>query len=339
MKLITFVVPCYNSAGFMSKCIDSLLTVSDRDMEIIIINDGSKDNTGEIADKYMEKHPGTIRVRHQENGGHGEGINQGLRLAEGIYFKVVDSDDWVDEAAVAKLMDFLEAAREKDEFPDLIVCNYVYEQMSGEPPKTIKYTNALDAGRMLTWDDTRRFRLSQYLTLHSVVYKTDVVRQSGLNLPKKISYEDNYFVYKPLPHVKTLYYLDIDLYRYQIGREGQSVSHEVLKKQAAHQAIVSEMIFTSHDLREIKAKNKKLWKYMSHEASFMIMLACVFLRLNESEEAEAQRRELWRKVKKTKGCFKLKYFSIATVANLPGRFGIGVARTGYRLAHKVVNFN
>lgn len=87
MKLLTVTVPCYNSQDYMENCIKSLLPGGER-VEIIIIDDGSKDNTGRIADEYAEKCPSIVRVIHQENGGHGEGINQGLKQATGTYFSV-----------------------------------------------------------------------------------------------------------------------------------------------------------------------------------------------------------------------------------------------------------
>ena len=109
MKLITFAVPCYNSAAYMDHCIETLLHAGE-DAEIILINDGSKDNTAEIADGYAQRYPNQIRVIHQENGGHGEGVNQGLRHAQGLYYKVVDSDDWLNpqalDAAMEKLRNF-----------------------------------------------------------------------------------------------------------------------------------------------------------------------------------------------------------------------------------------
>ena len=92
MKLLTVTIPCYNSQDYMAACIESILPGGER-VEIIIIDDGSKDATGAIADSYAEKYPSIVRVIHQENGGHGEGINQGLRHATGKYFKTVDSDD------------------------------------------------------------------------------------------------------------------------------------------------------------------------------------------------------------------------------------------------------
>ena len=96
MKILSVAVPCYNSAEYMENCINSLLKGGE-DMEIIIVNDGStKDNTGEIADRLASEHPTIIKAIHQENGGHGEAVNTGLKNATGTYFKVVDSDDWVD---------------------------------------------------------------------------------------------------------------------------------------------------------------------------------------------------------------------------------------------------
>ena len=103
MKYISFLVPCYNSQDYMEKCIESLLIGKD-DVEIIIVDDGSKDNTGKIADRYAKKYPDTVKVVHQPNGGHGEGINTGLKVATGKYFKVVDSDDWVGEKAYKTLL-------------------------------------------------------------------------------------------------------------------------------------------------------------------------------------------------------------------------------------------
>ena len=102
MKLLSFVVPSYNSEKYLNKCVDSLLKGGE-DVEIIIVNDGSKDNTIKIAREYEEKYPSIIKVVDKENGGHGSGINSGLEVATGLYFKCVDSDDWVDEDALKKL--------------------------------------------------------------------------------------------------------------------------------------------------------------------------------------------------------------------------------------------
>lgn len=117
-KIITFAVPCYNSAAYMDKCIESLLTGGE-DIEIILVDDGStKDDTPAICDRYAEQYPDIIRVIHQENGGHGEGVNQGIRNAAGRYYKVVDSDDWLDTDALTKVLnqlrEFIRGGQELD---------------------------------------------------------------------------------------------------------------------------------------------------------------------------------------------------------------------------------
>ena len=126
-KLITFAVPCYNSAAYMHHCIDTLLTAGE-EAQIVIVDDGStKDNTAEIADEYAAKYPTIVEVVHKENGGHGSGVNKGLELAEGLYYKVVDSDDWLDEEALAKLLARMREHRYKGCPPDLYVTNFVSE--------------------------------------------------------------------------------------------------------------------------------------------------------------------------------------------------------------------
>ena len=99
MKYITFAVPCYNSENYMRRCVDSLL-IGGKDVEIILIDDGSSDRTAQIADEYEIEYPDIVRVVHKENGG--SGVNKGLELANGIYYKVVDSDDWFDKESYQK---------------------------------------------------------------------------------------------------------------------------------------------------------------------------------------------------------------------------------------------
>ena len=98
MKLLSIAIPCYNSEAYMGKCVDSLLEGGD-DVEIIIVNDGSADRTGEIAEDYVRRYPGIVKAVHQENGGHGAAVNAGIENAGGLFFKVVDSDDWVKKEA------------------------------------------------------------------------------------------------------------------------------------------------------------------------------------------------------------------------------------------------
>ncbi len=333
MKYISFVVPCYNSEEYMEKCIKSLLIGKD-DIEIIIIDDGSKDNTGKIADKYQKRYPNIVKAIHQENGGHGEGINVGLKHATGKYFKVVDSDDWLDEDAYKKLLKEI-----KHIDTDLVVCNYVYTYTDGRGDQVISFANVYDEGRVLTWDDIHKFKLTQYPSLHSMMYKKSVLDKSNIDLPKHVFYEDNLFIYLPLVNTKTIYYLDLDLYRYYIGRADQSVQESQMIKRSSHQVLVSERVCTAYDLTEIE--NKKLRKLMTRECIFLMTIGVVFSRLAFNKEGEKQYKELWKSVKEKnpKLYRRMRYFSMATFVSIPGRLGRQIMKLGYRFAHSLVNFN
>ncbi len=333
MKYISFVVPCYNSEEYMEKCIDSLLIGKD-DVEIIIIDDGSKDNTGKIADRYQKKYPKIVKVVHQENGGHGEGINTGLKHATGKYFKVVDSDDWLDEKAYKKLLKEI-----KHIDTDLVVCNYVYTYTDGRKDQTISFANVYEEGKVLTWDDIHRFKVTQYPSLHSMMYKKSVLDKSNIDLPKHVFYEDNLFIYLPLVNTKTIYYLDLDLYRYYIGRADQSVQESQMIKRSSHQVLVSERVCTAYDLS--KVENKKLRRLMTRECIFLMTIGVVFSRLAFNKEGEKQYKELWQSVKKKnpKLYRRMRYISLATWVSIPGAFGRLIMKAGYRFAHSLVNFN
>ena len=203
-KIITFAVPCYNSAAYMDHCVQTLLS-GGADVEIILVDDGStKDETPAICDRYAAEYPDRIRVIHQENGGHGEGVNQGLRHARGLYYKVVDSDDWLDETALSKALDQLREFAQMERPVDLFIANYVYEHVEDQTQKVMRYTNVFPEGRIFTWSEIGRFRPSQYLLMHSVIYRTQLLRDCGLELPKHTFYVDNLFVYQPLPQEPVL---------------------------------------------------------------------------------------------------------------------------------------
>ena len=186
MKLLTFAIPCYNSEAYMEKCIESLLPGGD-DVEILIVDDGSHDRTAEIADAYEKKYPGIVRAIHQENGGHGEAVNAGIRNATGLYFKVVDSDDWVDLDAYRKILDKLREISGGDRVLDMFIANYVYEKEGVKHKKVMRCSN-FPKDRIFTWKEAGHFRKGQYILMHSVIYRTKLLVECGLELPKHTFY-------------------------------------------------------------------------------------------------------------------------------------------------------
>lgn len=345
MKYITFTVPCYNSQDYMRRCIDSLLPGGD-EIEIIIVDDGSTDATGAIADEYVRNYPDIVRAVHKKNGGHGSGVNAGLQAAEGIYFKVVDSDDWLDEEAYSRLLNRVRGLCVKKEtrligeIPDLFVCNYIYDHLDEGTSRVMQYSNVFPIEEMCDWNDIGRFHASQYLIMHALVFRTEVLRKAGVILPEHTFYVDNIFAYQPLPFVNHIYYMNIDLYHYYIGREDQSVNEKVLMSRIDQQIMVTEIVFKCVDLNEVKEIYPKLAEYMCRNISIMMAISSIHLLLINSQEAYGKRKQLWKGIKEEniRLYYRLKYTTLSGLTYLPGRLGGMLTKGGYRAARKIYQF-
>ena len=340
-KLITFAVPCYNSAAYMEHCVDTLLQGGD-DIEIILVDDGStKDDTPAICDRYAEQYPDIVRAIHQPNGGHGEGVNQGLRNARGIYYKVVDSDDWVDVPSLRKALDKLRQFVRDSKAVDMLICNYVYEHVEDNTQRVMHYRNVFPRNRVFGWEQIGRFRPSQYLLMHSVIYRTQLLRDCGLELPKHTFYVDNIFVYQPLPFVETIYYMDLDFYRYFIGRADQSVNEQVMVKRVDQQLRVTKLMIEAHDLRKVAAQHRRLSRYMFNYLAMMMTISSIFLLIDGTPAALGKKTELWEYMRTVDPAIyhKMKYRAISAVTNFPGYQGRKLSVSLYRLARRIYKFN
>lgn len=337
MKLLTFAIPCYNSQDYMEHCIESILPGGE-DIEILIIDDGSTDRTAEIADDYAKRYPSIIRAIHQENGGHGEAVNAGIRNAEGLYFKVVDSDDWVDAEAYKKIMQTLKDLTGSKTTLDMLLSNYVYEK-EGVKNKKVMRQIGFPKDRLFTWSDVRHFYKGHYILMHSVIYRTKLLRECGLELPKHTFYVDNIYVYKPLPFVRTMYYLDVDFYRYFIGREDQSVNESVMISRIDQQIRVNKIML--EDVNLWKVSNPKCRKYMFNYLEIITVISTIMLIRSGTEENLEKKRALWKYIKDQdiKLFHKLRRGIMGQTMNLPGKGGRKISVAAYRLSQKVVGFN
>lgn len=338
MKYISFAIPCYNSAAYMDRAVESILKGGE-DVEIIIVNDGSKDDTSKIAHEYEEKYPTIVRAVDKENGGHGDAVNAGLDHAEGKYFKVVDSDDWVDEEALYKILDVLKKFEEEEKQVDMLLANYVYEKEGMEHKKVIEYKNVLPQEEIFGWNDVKHFHLGQYILMHSVIYRTDFLKLCQLRLPKHTFYVDNIYVYYPLPHVRKMYYMDVDFYRYFIGRDDQSVNEKVMISRIDQQIRVNKIMIDAFDLWKIP--NLKCRKYMMNYLEIITVVSTVMLLRSGTDENLEKKRELWRyiKDKDIRLFHRLRRGILGGAMNLPGKSGRKISVAAYRLSQKVVGFN
>ena len=337
MKLLSVAVPCYNSAAYMRHCIDTLLTGGE-EVEILIVNDGStKDNTAEIADEYQARYPGRCKAVHKENGGHGDAVMHGLRAATGFYFKVVDSDDWVDEAALKRVLDALRTLRDKG--VDLVVANYVYEKEGVAHKHVVRYGNALPQERILTWEEVGSFRVGQYMLMHALIYRRQLLLDSGLELPKKTFYVDNLYAYQPLPLVKTLYYIDADLYRYYIGRSDQSVNESIMISRIDQQIRVNKMMMQVYATAEIPTRREQ--RYMLKHLEIVTTVSSILLVKGGSEEQLAKKQQLWDEMKRDypKVYRQLRRRPLGIALNLPGKLGRKFMLFGYAVSQRIFGFN
>lgn len=336
IKLLTIVVPAYNSQDYLAHCLDTLVTGEPQDVEVIVVDDGSTDGTAALARTYCERFPGIVRLEQKENGGHGSAINRGLSAATGIYFKVVDSDDWLDGPSYQKVLALLR----REESLDMLICNYVYEYGYNGTRYTVGYRNVLTEGVRFSWDSFPRFRINQMLLMHAIIYRTGLLRECGLRLPEHTFYVDNFYAYQPLSHVKTMMYLDCDLYRYFIGRPDQSVNTVNMIRRIDQQLHVTTlMVHSCNVYREID--NKNLRRYMLHYLSMMVTISVIHIILSEDREKYPKIAELWADIRsfdeRTYYALRLNVLNIGI--SLPGRSGRYIARKGFTLAQHIYKFS
>lgn len=341
MKLLTIAIPSYNSENYLSKCIESLLPGGE-DVEILVVNDGSKDNTSAIGHEYEAKYPGIVKVIDKENGGHGSAVNAGVEHATGLFFKVVDSDDWVKKSAYLEILDKLKDFAGSDVILDMLISNFVYEKEGAAKKKVMRYAHALPKDTVFTWNDVGHFFKGQYILMHSVIYRTKLLRECGMKLPDHTFYVDNIFVYEPLPYVKNMYYMDVNFYRYYIGREDQSVNEKVMIGRVDQQLRVNKLMidYTVRN-RKMIFVSKRLKQYMLNYLEIITTISSIMLILADTEEALDKKTELWEYLKASDSYLyrKLRYGIMGNGMNLPGKGGRKISVEGYRLAQRFFKFN
>mgnify|MGYP000273514204 CR=1 FL=1 len=341
MKLLSIAIPCYNSQDYMENCIESLL-VGGEEVEILVIDDGSSDRTAEIADAYARKYPTIVKAIHQENGGHGEAVNAGIRNATGLYFKVVDSDDWVNKEAYVQILKTLYELLRGPQTVDLLISNFVYEKQGATRKKIMQYRKCLPQDRIFGWEEVKHMPKGKYLLMHSMIYRTKLLHECNLELPKHTFYVDNLFAFEPLPYVKNMYYLDVNFYRYYIGRQDQSVNETVMISRIDQQIRVTKLMIDYLVGRKSKlVKNRRLYQYMRNYLEIIMTVSSVLLIRSGTTEHLEKKKELWEYLKgKDKRLYLwMRNGIMGGTMNLPGRGGRKISVEGYKICQKLFGFN
>ena len=257
-KLLSIVIPAYNVEKYIERCLISLTKDEEvlKKVELIVVNDGGVDKTLEIAKRYENKFQTSIIVIDKENGGHGSTINAGLKVATGKYFRVIDSDDWVNVDDFPK---FVKELKSID--ADVVLTNYSKEFVYNGTSEFFSYNPEIEYNKVYNFDDFNISLLKDdYFFMATTTFKTEVLRKANFNLDEKTFYVDTEFVIFPIPFVNTFIYLNYDIYRYFIGRKDQSVNISSFVKNRSHHEKVLKRVIKFYNNTEL-SENKK--KYIS----------------------------------------------------------------------------
>lgn len=258
MKILSIVIPTYNVEKYLRRCLNSLVydeSILD-DIELLIVNDGSKDNSLKIAKEYEKKYPKTIKVIDKENGGHGSTINAGLKVAQGEYFRVIDSDDWVNIDEFASYVESLKKCK-----ADIVLTNFNKELLYSGEIQTFDYKN-LEYNKQY---DLNKFDYSlledAYFYMATSTIKTKKLRDAKLYLDEKTFYVDMEFILLPFLEMNSMIYLDYNIYRYFIGRPEQSVNiQSFVRNRAHHEKVVRRILEFYKGISEKEPKREYIRK-------------------------------------------------------------------------------
>lgn len=234
-KVLSVIVPTYNSEKYLRTNLDSFCIDEIKDLiEVLIINDGSTDSSLSIAKEYEEKYPNTYKVISKDNGGHGSGINYGIKYSQGKYFKVVDSDDWVDRDGIIGLVNVL-----RDTDADIVYSNFLWAIDNGtENIKSFKLKAEFEEpfsgvvyGKKYRFDSIAD---RTYIKMHNMTIKTDILKLNNIVIDEHLYYVDSEYILYPIPYVDTIIFISDLVYYYRIGRAGQSVGVDKMKIYESH---------------------------------------------------------------------------------------------------------
>ncbi len=316
----------------MERCIESLLP-GGSDVEIIIVDDGSKDETAAIADSYAQQYHDIVKVIHKENGGHGSAINAGLKAASGMYFKVVDSDDLVATDALKTVIDTVKKHIAEGKTPDLYITDFVHNREDNGERHVDSYADSIAIKKFTDFSEMKAFGYSKVFWIHALMYSRETLIKSGLTLPEHTFYVDEVYSYVPLPYVDAMYYLDVQLYIYNIGRADQSVTKKNMFARYEQQIRVMLTMTDSYTYDEIKKQKKGLKKYMFHVLAVIMLCTMYFTCSSPEKERKAKYKQMWAHIKaRDKKLYrKLRFRSYVTlVVFLPWRLRFFIEDKAYK---------
>jgi len=286
MKILTVIIPSYNMEDYLQGCLDSLgvdnYPFMQDSLEVLIVNDGSKDRTSEIAHEYERQWPAVFRVIDKANGNHGSCVNRGLDEAEGVFVRVLDADDTFDAQAFSEYIEFMRKVEASaPDTVDQIVSNYVEVGPEGRVLQTFIYDYPV--GHPFALSEIVNKPLHQALSANA--YRTERVRAIDYRQTEGISYSDNEWRFKPIANVRKAAYFPKVVYRYLIGRPGQSMSGQVWMRSSGMLMRVLEAMLKEYAFRktEMEDGNRQvMFKDLLQTAALVVQQLFYYVPIRES---------------------------------------------------------
>lgn len=293
-KILTIVIPTYNMQDYLRRCLDSLIVPEEQmaQLEVLVINDGSKDNSSAIAHEYQDKYPDTFRVIDKENGNYGSCVNRGLKEATGKYFKILDADDWYNTDVLRNVLKVLTTADS-----DMVITRLrTYYESRDENVDSLSF-EGVETNHIFRRNDSEFGKIDfySYIGMHKVAYRTTLLQSIGLHLQEGISYTDNEYAYYPFEHVNSVIFLNEVLYTYWIGRDGQTVTPEVMAKRSWQLYKIIDRMLDSYSTDKDEVTHEFQYQYLANTCAMYYHLE---LMVNKaSKERNLQMKNLDRKIK------------------------------------------
>jgi glycosyltransferase involved in cell wall biosynthesis len=253
-KILTITVPAYNVEAYIQECLDSFIIEEIiSDIEVIVVDDGSKDRTAQIVSHYVEMYPDTFKLHSKENGGHGSTINAGIHLAQGKYFKVVDGDDWVNREDFILFIKFL-----KESDSDLVLTNYYWIEHTTKKVRK-KLSSAWNTTQYEKEYEFKEISKELFLRIHAITVKTSIYRKNKIKIDEKKYYVDQEYVLFITPFIDTVTLVNLDVYMYRLGLDGQSMNIKSLQKNVdQHYSVLQSLLRFYSELEKRKIETYRL---------------------------------------------------------------------------------
>ena len=227
-RILTVIVPAYNMEQYLAYCLDSLcISQHQNDVEVLVINDGSKDATSAIAHDYERKLPQVFKVIDKENRNYGSCVNRGVAEACGKYIKVLDADDSFETANFERFVGFL-----KETDADLVLSDFAVVDTDRRIRKIIRYK--LGEKRCFYMNEVCNTEVFRNMQMHAVTYRRENLLKLGYRQTEGISYTDQQWIFIPMIAVESVAYFNDYVYKYLVGRPGQTMDSEVRLKSISH---------------------------------------------------------------------------------------------------------